>query len=119
ARALAAAGFAAPALVEPGQTWIEIAGQPTRGAAGETGRFGLAPRRGKRPAGRLADDLGIVTVGDDPPGTIGPESRPIERLEREAGRHGPEEAVAIIEVIGPFVIAEQIGPRHLDLDDGE
>jgi hypothetical protein len=43
----------------------------------------------------------------------------VERLKHEAGRHRPEEAVTIIQIVDPFVIAEQIGPRNLDLDDGQ
>ena len=34
-------------------------------------------------------------------------------------RHGPEESVAVIEIIGPFVVADQICLGDLDLDDGE
>ena len=34
-------------------------------------------------------------------------------------RHRPEEAVAIIEIVDPFAVAEQVGLGDLDLDDGQ
>src|SRR6185295_3696588 len=38
---------------------------------------------------------------------------------REMRRDRPEEAVAIIEIVEPFAVADQVGLRDLDLNDGE
>jgi hypothetical protein len=56
-------------------------------------------------------------VRHDQAGAVRAEPVAVERLEAEAGGHRPEEAVAIIEVIAPFLVTEQVRPRHLDLDD--
>jgi hypothetical protein len=68
---------------------------------------------------RRPDDLGIVAVGDDQAGAIGAEIVAVEGREAEAGRHRPIEEVAIIEIVAPFAVAEQIGARDLDLDDDQ
>ena len=34
-------------------------------------------------------------------------------------RHGPEELVAVIEIVGPLAVSKQVGLRDLDLDNRE
>ena len=34
-------------------------------------------------------------------------------------RHGPEEAIAVIQIVGPFLVAEQIGLADLYFHDGQ
>ena len=48
------------------------------------------------------------------PERLGLEWRAIEAL-----RHRPEKPVAIIQILAPLAVAEQIGARDLDLDDGD
>src|SRR5205085_9699071 len=37
----------------------------------------------------------------------------------EPRRHRPVEAVAIAEIVAPFLVAHKVGPGDLDLDDGD
>ena len=68
---------------------------------------------------RLAQDRGVVAVGDDHARSLGQERFAVQRAMVEPGRHRPEEAVAMVEIVEPFAVAEQIGARHLDLDDDD
>jgi hypothetical protein len=81
-------------------------------------QLGLAPRRRQRPVRRLAHHRGIIAVGDDQPRFAGQVALLLEDS-REVRRHRPEEAVAIIEIVEPFAVAEQVGLGDLDLDDGQ
>ena len=72
----------------------------------------------RRAAGQLPDcgvahHRGIVAIGDDQPAGAGMEAFLLERLQVEPGRHRPEEAVAIIEIVTPFAVANQIGAETL------
>ena len=67
---------------------------------------------------RFTDDRRIVAVGDDQ--TSFPGKIPLLFEDsREMRRHGPEETIAIIEIVEPFAVAEQVRLGDLDLDDRE
>ena len=68
---------------------------------------------------RLANHRRVIAIGDDEPGAIIAQAAAVEGREIEAARHRPEEAVAIIEIVGPLAVAHQIGARNLDLDDDQ
>ena len=59
----------------------------------------------------------FVAIGHDHAAAIGTEALALERAAVEAGRYAPEEAIAEIEIVGPFAIAQQIAALDLDLDD--
>ncbi len=58
----------------------------------------------------------VVTIGNEDSGIPRPETLVIEQG-RQQVRNRPEESVAIIEIVDPFLVAEQIGAADLDLDD--
>ena len=66
-------------LIQPRQPGIQVSRQPARGAAGEAQCLGLAAWPGERAVGRGANHLGIVAIGDDQAGAIGPEPLALER----------------------------------------
>ena len=57
-----------------------------------------------------------AAIGDDQPGDVGQEVGTVANPGK-FGRHGPEEPVAIIEIVGPFAVAQEVGLRDLDLND--
>ncbi len=67
----------------------------------------------------LTDDRRIIAVGNDHAGAGRQERLPVQRRGVETGGDRPVEAVAAAEIIGPFAVTEQIGARHLDLDDDD
>src|SRR3546814_1750842 len=91
--------------------------QPSSGTAREGERAALANGRRHGDPVRLAHDRRIVAIGDDQPGTRRQKGIAIERARVEPRRQCPEKTVAMIEILGPFCVPEQIGPRDLDLDD--
>ncbi len=117
-RVLLARLFARLLAQTPGRA-IGIArhGQPPQRGARQPFDLDLAPRGGERVKRRGAQDFGVVAIGDDHPAAVGAVVRAVERPAIEPRRHPPEEAVAMIEIVGPFAIAQQIAALDLDLDD--
>ena len=88
-------------------------------SAGESLDPGLAARGVERKRRRGADDLGVVAIGHDHPTVFGMKARVIETGAVEVRGQAPIEPVAVIEVIGPLGVAEQVGAADLDLDDDD
>ena len=82
--------------------------------AGEALDLDLAARRGERVARRRPDDFGVVGVGDDHAALPGEIGLGLERRAVELGRQAPVEAVAVIEIIKPFRIAQKVGEEAVE-----
>ena len=66
---------------------------------------------------RGADDFSVIPVSNDYPAAIGAIIVRFQRTAIKTGRQSPIEPVAMFEIIGPFVVAQQITPTNLDFDD--
>ena len=100
------------------QRRIDLRRQAPRGTARETQQLGLAAGRRQRPVQCVAHDRGIVAVGDDQARGSGKIALMLEQCGK-IRRHRPEEMIAIIEIVGPLGIIDQVGLGDLDLDDGQ
>ena len=67
---------------------------------------------------RFARDHRVIAVGDDQPGRAWKEARTLANR-RQRGGHRPIKAVAIIEIVQPRAVADQIGLGDFDLNNGE
>src|SRR4030095_16666424 len=67
---------------------------------------GANPDKGDHDAGRSGRDYAqrVVAVGDQQPGLTGQEAFFLQIL-GEGMRHRPEEAIAIVEIVGPLLVA--------------
>lgn len=89
------------------------------GAASKAHYFRLAAGGGEGFGGSGPYDFRVIGIGDDQSGAVGPERGLVKQAEVEAGRHSPEIAVAIIEIILPLPVAEEVGAAALDFHGNE
>ena len=61
-------------------------------------------------------DRRIITIGDQQTGFVRQEMRLVEQAAQALG-HRPVKAVAIIQIVAPLAVADQVGAADLDLDD--
>src|SRR5207237_1088126 len=107
---LLALGAKVDAANRMGETPLIIAVQQRElpgGTASEAQQFGLAPRRRQRAVGCLADDRGVIPVSDDQPG-LAREVALLLQDPRQVRRHRPVEAVAIIQIVKPLAVADEV-----------
>ena len=64
----------------------------------------------------FTDHRRVIAVGDDQPGLRGEVLLLLEQT-GEVRRDRPEEAIALVEIIEPFAVADQVGLGDLDLDN--
>jgi len=89
----------------------------TQRGAGQPFHLCLATGGGEGQGWRRAQNFGIVTIGDDNPAGVRQERFCFQAGTIKVRGKTPIEAVAMVEIIGPFAIAQQIGPADLDLHD--
>ena len=82
-------------------------------------KLGFASRRCHRFERRMAEDLCIIFVGDNNPAAFGQVGFALQRRSIEFRRHAPVKKVAKVQIVCPFVVAEQISSLHLDFDNHE
>src|SRR5689334_4694266 len=80
--------------------------------------LGFAASWSERAMCGLTDHSRVVSVGDDQPCFARQVSFLLEDSGK-AGRHRPEKAVAIVEIVSPFAVSEKVSLRDLNLDDGQ
>jgi hypothetical protein len=98
---------------------VRSGNQPPQRSAGKALGLDLAASRGQRHERRRPENLRVIAIGNDHPAALRQERRGIERRAVQLRRESPVEAVAIVQIVGPFRVAQQIGAAHLDLDDGD
>ena len=87
-----------------------------RCGAGECQGDGAAAGRGEGPVSGRADECGAMGIGDDEAGLCGGEGGRIEKG-RERFGHGPEEGVAMVEIVAPLAVTHEVGARRLDFGE--
>ena len=98
---------------------IALGDQPPQGGAGEAFGLHLAVSGGQLVQRGGPQDLGVVAVGRDHAAAFGEKRVGFQWRTVQRGRQGPVEPVAIVQIVGPFAVTQQVGPAHLDLDDDD
>ena len=61
----------------------------------------------------------VIAIGNDDSATVRSIAFAVQRAVIEPRGHSPVETIAMIEIIGPFAITQQIAPLDLDFDDDD
>jgi len=93
--------------------------QPPQRGAGEAFGLDLAAGGGQLVQRGGAQDLGVVAVGHDHAAALGQERRRVQRRAVERRWQAPVEAVAVLEIVGPLAVAQEVRAADLDLDDDD
>lgn len=96
---------------------VDQPGMATQSRPGQPLDLNLATRGIERLQGSGAQDLRIISVSYNHTATFGPEILLLKRCAVKLRGQTPIETVTKIEVIGPFVVTQQVSPDNLDFDD--
>lgn len=91
--------------------------QPPGGSPGQAFYLHLPTRCSKGSQRCRPDNLAIIAIGHNNPAFLGQIICTFERRAIKPLRNTPEKPVAMLKVIGPFAIAQQIASLNLNLND--